>query len=453
MILYQKRLLALFFLFLSSWGFSAEKAENPYSYLASLASLYLPEEVSRESIRYERVRTLGRGAFGYVVLFQSEGRPDLALKLPSDREVYESRLLEKEASKARAFDQLIKEEKELSGFDARKYFVRFLFFYEQAAQKAIVYEFIPGETLGAYSRRNKGSLSLSRIQPIAYQLLTALSFLQKFRMVHFDLKPDNIMRTPSGRVIIIDLGSLHQMKERYPLGERDYKVTRYYRSPENVFGLPDQGKNDIWSLGCILAELYLGEALFEARVGEYELPSLWVGVLGRFPGSFKRRLVVVEKRQGIAQKRYQPSLFFIEREVRFSEENYLLENPCGIDPNFRQQIFREKMTRPQEASSSHEEVRELEGFHQVLWDALQYLPFDRKTAENLLQNPWFDGYEEHDLEPEQEEEELKELESDLEDLDPEQEGADRPSKCCCLKSLWRRCFPCQSKNKSLLGKI
>ena len=448
MIACKKKCLGLFFLLLSFWCFSSQEEGKSYRSLGSFSAL---EKSSNQEIYYTRGRKLGSGAFGDVILFQSEGRPSLALKFPSGKNIYESRELEIEAQEAQALTQLIQEEKESSGFDARRYFVQFLFFYKQGLHKAIVYRCIPGENLNFYKKYG-GDFSLSAIRVIAYQVLIALDFLQRHHLVHFDLKPENIMITPSERVVIVDLGSLRHLK-REPLHETDYKVTRYYRSPENVFGLSDQANNDIWSLGCILAELYLGVPLFKATVGEYELPSLWIGILGPLPEGFKGRLIVIERRQGIRQNRYRPSLSFIEREVRLSEENYLLENPCGIDPKLRQKIFRQKMKSQKEAPLSHEEVSELEKFQELLWETLQYLPPERKRADKLLQSPWFNGCK-RSSEPGEEFDfklELKKLEKPEPDsgseLNPEE--TKKSSNCSCLRSLWHKYFSRQPKDKHL----
>uniref|UniRef100_A0A804Q3Q2 Protein kinase domain-containing protein n=1 Tax=Zea mays TaxID=4577 RepID=A0A804Q3Q2_MAIZE len=99
--------------------------------------------------------------------------------------------------------------------------------------------------------------SLPRIQAIAQQCLEALVYLHHLNIVHCDLKPENILLKSYSRceIKVIDLGSSCFLSDNLNL----YVQSRSYRSPEVILGLPYDQKIDIWSLGCILAELYTGE--------------------------------------------------------------------------------------------------------------------------------------------------------------------------------------------------
>lgn len=116
--------------------------------------------------------------------------------------------------------------------------------------------------------RNNGfqGLSIGLIRRFASQLLVALRFLRRERVVHCDLKPENVLlRQPSKSAIkVIDFGSSCFEDERV----YTYIQSRFYRSPEVVLGLPYGMPIDMWSFACILAELYTGYPLFP---GENEL--------------------------------------------------------------------------------------------------------------------------------------------------------------------------------------
>ncbi|WVZ98902.1 hypothetical protein U9M48_044272 [Paspalum notatum var. saurae] len=101
--------------------------------------------------------------------------------------------------------------------------------------------------------------SLPRIQAIARQCLEALEYLHHLGIVHCDLKPENILLKSYSRceIKVIDLGSSCFLSDNLNL----YVQSRSYRSPEVILGMPYDPKIDIWSLGCILAELYTGEVL------------------------------------------------------------------------------------------------------------------------------------------------------------------------------------------------
>ena len=127
---------------------------------------------------------------------------------------------------------------------------------------------------------NFQGLSLSLIRRFASQLLVALKFLKKERVIHCDLKPENILlKQPSKSAIkVIDFGSSCFEDERV----YTYIQSRFYRAPEVILGLPYDVSIDMWSFGCILAELYTGYPLF-AGENESEQLACIMEVLGLPP--------------------------------------------------------------------------------------------------------------------------------------------------------------------------
>ena len=125
-------------------------------------------------------------------------------------------------------------------------------------QTCIVFEFL-SKTLYHVLRENgyKG-LGLTHIRIFAWQLCMGLCLLShpKIRIVHCDLKPENIMLKASNKsgIKIVDFGSSCVVGERY----YRYVQSRYYRAPEVLLELQYSFPIDMWSLGCILAELHLG---------------------------------------------------------------------------------------------------------------------------------------------------------------------------------------------------
>ncbi|XP_004347931.1 protein kinase [Capsaspora owczarzaki ATCC 30864] len=129
--------------------------------------------------------------------------------------------------------------------------------------------------------------TLARLKQIAKQMLTALAFAHARGVIHADLKPENILlRSRSqAQVKLIDFGSslfspyasasddpnkpsgsanLFPGVTDVNLNKQHYIQSRPYRAPEVILGLPFDGRIDVWSLGCVLAELFMGRVLFRS---------------------------------------------------------------------------------------------------------------------------------------------------------------------------------------------
>lgn len=101
----------------------------------------------------------------------------------------------------------------------------------------------------------------SRLCYICRQCLVALRFVHDLGLVHSDIKPENILLASysRARVKVIDFGSSCYLTDR----QSSYIQSRSYRAPEVILGLPYSGKIDIWSLGCVIAEMYTGQVTFQ----------------------------------------------------------------------------------------------------------------------------------------------------------------------------------------------
>ncbi|XP_076099772.1 uncharacterized protein LOC143069168 [Mytilus galloprovincialis] len=125
------------------------------------------------------------------------------------------------------------------------------------------------------------------IRKVAIRLLTILGFLQQQNVIHADLKPDNILlrkKDDLGSLKVIDFGNaIHHIHKEVSLYYEDFEVqTPLYRAPEVIFGIPFGSEIDIWSVGCILAELYAGKPLFLGG-DEKSIVKKMTEVLGLLP--------------------------------------------------------------------------------------------------------------------------------------------------------------------------
>ena len=174
---------------------------------------------------------------------------------------------------------------------------------------------------------NFQGLSLSLIRRFASQLLVALKFLRKERVIHCDLKPENILlKQPSKSAIkVIDFGSSCFEDERV----YTYIQSRFYRAPEVILGLPYDVGIDMWSFGCILAELYTGYPLF-AGENESEQLACIMEVLGLPP---KRMLDLVTRKKLFFDEDDHPKLVVNSRNKRRRPGNKTLSDALRCTDN------------------------------------------------------------------------------------------------------------------------
>ncbi len=140
--------------------------------------------------------------------------------------------------------------------------VRLLTHFMYRNHQCLVFEMLSLNLYELLKNTQFGGVSLNLIRKFAKQVLKALAFLARkdVDIIHCDLKPENILlRHPKkSGVKVIDFGSSCRSNKRM----YSYIQSRFYRSPEVMLGLPYAVSIDMWSLGCILAEMHTGEPLF-----------------------------------------------------------------------------------------------------------------------------------------------------------------------------------------------
>ncbi|KAK3592907.1 hypothetical protein CHS0354_011699 [Potamilus streckersoni] len=134
---------------------------------------------------------------------------------------------------------------------------------------------------------------LSSIRKIALRLLASVGFLHQQNIIHADLKPENILlkdKSDLDSVHIVDFGNaLNYVHREVSVYYNDFELqTPLYRAPEVMFGLPFGTEIDMWSIGCILAELYMGKPLFHGKRKE-EILQQMTQLLGPLPSYIFQR--------------------------------------------------------------------------------------------------------------------------------------------------------------------
>nr|XP_021526775.1 dual specificity tyrosine-phosphorylation-regulated kinase 4-like isoform X1 [Aotus nancymaae] len=138
-----------------------------------------------------------------------------------------------------------------------------------------LYELMKNNSFQGFSLSVDGRFTLS--------VLMCLQMLSVEKIIHCNLEPENIVLYQKGQVSVkvIDVGSsCYENQKVYT-----YVQSRFYRSPEVILGHPYDMAIDMWSLGCIMAELYTGYPMFPGE-NEVEQLACILEVLGLPPARF-----------------------------------------------------------------------------------------------------------------------------------------------------------------------
>lgn len=127
-----------------------------------------------------------------------------------------------------------------------------------------LYEFIKANAFRGFS--------LKLIRRFTKQMLSSLNLLKQHRVIHCDLKPENILlhHPMHSEIKVIDFGSSCFENEKV----YTYIQSRFYRSPEVILGMTYGMPIDMWSVGCILAELYTGVPIFPGENEQEQLACI-----------------------------------------------------------------------------------------------------------------------------------------------------------------------------------
>jgi len=126
----------------------------------------------------------------------------------------------------------------------------------------LVFEFLDKDLKKEIDSLNSEGLDKSKVKSYLYQLLRGVHYIHKFKILHRDLKPQNLLLSNEGVMKIADFG----LARGYGIPVKNYTnevVTLWYRPPDVLLGSKIYLTTvDIWSIGCIFAEMVNGKPLF-----------------------------------------------------------------------------------------------------------------------------------------------------------------------------------------------
>ncbi|KAI8625726.1 hypothetical protein F5Y19DRAFT_242294 [Xylariaceae sp. FL1651] len=214
--------------------------------------------------RYEIVDVLGKGSFGQVVrCIDHKTGVLVAVKIIRNKKRFHQQALVEVniLKKLREWDP--KNKHSMVNFTHSFYFRGHLCISTELLDMNL-YEFIKSNSFRGFS--------LKLIRRFTKQMLSSLNLLKQHKVIHCDLKPENILlRHPlHSEIKVIDFGSSCFENEKV----YTYIQSRFYRSPEVILGMTYGLPIDMWSLGCILAELYTGVPIFPGENEQEQLACI-----------------------------------------------------------------------------------------------------------------------------------------------------------------------------------
>ncbi|KAK1924658.1 glycogen synthase kinase 3 [Papiliotrema laurentii] len=228
---------------------------------------------------YTQCKVVGNGSFGVVYAAKMLARKNSDGTQEPEQDIAIKKVLQDKRFKNREL-QIMKLVSHPNVVDLKAYF------YTNGDKKDEVYlnlvlEFVP-ETVyraGRHYAKMKQSMPYLQVRLYMYQLLRSLAYIHSVGICHRDIKPQNLLLDPgTGILKLCDFGSAKILVAGEP--NVSYICSRYYRAPELIFGATNYTTNiDIWSTGCVMAELMLGQPLFPGESGIDQLVEI-IKVLG-----------------------------------------------------------------------------------------------------------------------------------------------------------------------------
>eukprot|EP00949_MAST-11_sp_MAST-11-sp1_P002959 g2959.t1 len=372
----------------------------------------------RKRSRYEAMEMLGQGTFGQVFKCREveDGSGELkgfvAVKVIKNRPAYFNQALT-ELRILRMLQQRVRGKAKQLIVELRRHFTF-------KNHLCFVFDLLSINLYDLLRQNQFRGLPFDLVKKLLAQLLAACAALDSIDVIHCDLKPENILLRDlnSPELVLIDFGSAcTEGAQTY-----SYIQSRFYRAPEVLVGLPYDGAIDMWSVGCIAAELFLGLPIFPG-VSEHNQLARIIDMLAAYPPEwmlrrgantgklFKKVTPEAPKRQDSKKSRrvqflqdpahVGASRFSLSKtapagsKYKFlSPEEYALLSKKDVDVHksyFRYQSLKEIILKY--ACSSKEslerEMKRRKCFVHFLHGVLRYNPAQRWSPAQALQHPLF----------------------------------------------------------------
>ena len=227
--------------------------------------------------KYTIVERIGGGQLGQVYHVVTPDNQRYALKVVRWQPVYNRRGQQEYQILAQIQRRITDDERDrivkpVSSFTFQNHF-------------CFVMELLGLDMYSILQRRGFRGIGLVLLQRLLCDMLQALCALKRCNIVHADIRPENILtRTSDVGVKLADFGGARGGSQPCSF----YIQSRYYRAPEVVLEVPYSYPIDMWSLGCVIVEMFVGAPIFPGQT-DIHLLDVIVSVLGEFPAKVVAR--------------------------------------------------------------------------------------------------------------------------------------------------------------------
>ena len=201
--------------------------------------------------KYEVLKTIGEGAYGVVLQCRNKETNEL-VAIKRFKESDEDELVRKTTLREVKILRLLKDE---------PYVVKLLEAFRRKGKLYLVMDYVGCNLLDVLEEKPQG-LDPQEVCRMVYTMLLGIRACHINGVIHRDIKPENLLIHKDRTLRLCDFG----FARVYTPGMNDltdYVATRWYRSPELLLGTTDYGlASDMWAVGCIMAELIDGQAIF-----------------------------------------------------------------------------------------------------------------------------------------------------------------------------------------------
>ncbi|XP_033727018.1 STE20-like serine/threonine-protein kinase isoform X2 [Pecten maximus] len=362
----------------NNYSYSSYKHDNDYQNIADESEagprvvddeeghlIYQPGDVLQA--RYEIVSTLGEGTFGKVVEVKDMQRNGerLALKIIKNIEKY------REAAK---LEINVLEKLRAKDPDGQFLCVNTIEWFDYHGHVCIAFEMLGLSVFDFLKDNHYIPYPIEHVRHMAYQLCYAVNFLHENQLTHTDLKPENILFVNSEADVSFNA---RKKRDEFAVKNTDIRLidfgsatfdhehhstivsTRHYRAPEVILELGWSQPCDVWSVGCIIFELYTGYTLFQTHDNKEHL-----AMMERILGSLPYRMVKKTKTNNFWHGR-------LEWDHTSSAGRYVRENCRPLYHYLR------------DKGPEHRQLIELTEM------MLEYIPEERITLREAMNHPFF----------------------------------------------------------------